>query len=94
MTVMQPIHDRVLVKRLPEDDTSPGGIYIPAAAKERPTRARVVAVGPGRREDGVVIPLTVAVGDVVLFGKYSGSEVKIDGEDHLIMREDDILAIC
>jgi len=93
MTI-RPLHDRILVKRLAEPDRTAGGLYIPDTAKEKPVEAEVIAVGNGKHlEDGSVRKLEVKAGDKVLFGKYSGSEVKIDGEDHLIMREDDILAI-
>jgi chaperonin GroES len=91
---VRPLHDRVLVKRVEEEQISRGGIIIPDTAKEKPIRGRVVAAGPGRRlENGDARPLTVQEGDIVLFSKYGGTDVKIDGEDHLIMREDDILGI-
>jgi chaperonin GroES len=91
---LRPLHDRVIVKRLEEEEKTVGGIIIPDTAKEKPQQARVVAVGKGRTlENGQVIPLTVKEGDRVLFGKYAGTEIKIDGDEHLIMREDDILAI-
>ena len=91
---IRPLHDRVLVKRVEEEEKTSGGLYIPDAAKEKPIQAEVVAVGAGKRDkDGNVRPLDVKAGDRVLFSKYSGSEVKIDGEEHLIMREDDILAV-
>ena len=91
---LRPLHDRLLVKRLDEDDTSKGGIIIPDSAKEKPQRGQVVAVGKGKvAEDGSVRPLDVKEGDVVLFGKYSGTEIKVDDEDRLIMREDDVLAV-
>ncbi|MCY3668916.1 MAG: co-chaperone GroES [Gemmatimonadetes bacterium] len=92
---IQPLADRVLVKRLDEDEEQKvGGIIIPDTAKEKPQEAEIVAVGPGgRRDDGERIPLEVKEGDKVLIGKYSGTEVKIEGEEYLIMREDDILAI-
>ena len=91
---IRPLHDRVLVKRLDEEEKTAGGLYIPDAAKEKPIQAKVVAVGAGKRDkDGNVHALEVKAGDKVLFSKYSGTEVKIDGEEHLIMREDDILAV-
>ena len=90
----RPLHDRILVKRLAEPERTAGGLYIPDTAKEKPVEAEVIAVGHGKvLEDGTLRKLEVKAGDKVLFGKYSGSEVKIDGEDHLIMREDDILAV-
>jgi chaperonin GroES len=91
---LRPLNDRVIVKRLEEEEKTVGGIIIPDTAKEKPQQARVIAVGKGRTLDnGQVIPLTVKEGDRVLFGKYAGTEIKIDGDEHLIMREDDILAI-
>ena len=91
---IRPLHDRILVKRVKEEETTKGGIIIPDTAKEKPIEAKVVAVGTGRLLDsGEVRPLAVKEGDVVLFGKYGGTEVKIDGEEHLILREDDILGI-
>jgi chaperonin GroES len=93
MTI-RPLHDRILVKRKPEQEKTAGGLYIPDSAKERPVEAHVVAVGNGKvLEDGTQRPLAVKAGDTVLFGKYAGSEVKLDGQDHLILREEDILAI-
>ena len=91
---IRPLHDRVLVKRLDGEDKTAGGLYIPDTAKEKPIEAKVVAVGAGKRDkDGKVIKPELKVGDKILFSKYSGSEVKIDGEEHLIMREEDILAV-
>jgi chaperonin GroES len=91
---IRPLHDRILVKRLDEETKTAGGLFIPDTAKEKPIQAKVVAVGSGRRDkDGKVHALDVKAGDKVLFAKYSGSEVKIDGEDHLILREEDILAV-
>ena len=91
---MLPLHDRVLVRRIEEEETTSGGIIIPDTAKEKPQEGKVVAVGPGRvGDDGKVRKLDVKKGDRVLFGKYSGSEVTIDGVEHLIMREDDLLGI-
>ena len=90
----RPLHDRVVVRRVEEDTKTAGGIIIPDTAKEKPMQGEVVAVGPGARdEQGKVQPLDVKAGDRVLFGKWSGTEVKIDGEEHLIMREDDLLAV-
>jgi chaperonin GroES len=91
---MRPLHDRILVKRVEEEAKTKGGIIIPDTAKEKPQEAKVVAVGTGRvTDDGKVVALEVKKGDRVLFGKYSGSEVQIDGEEHLIIREEDVLAI-
>ncbi|MEE3337785.1 MAG: co-chaperone GroES [Candidatus Latescibacterota bacterium] len=91
---IQPLADRVLVKRVDEDEEqSVGGIIIPDTAKEKPQEALVVAVGPGRNEDGKRVGLDVKKGDKVLIGKYSGTEVKLDGEEHLILREEEILAV-
>ena len=91
---IRPLQDRVIVKRLPEEEKTKGGIFIPDSAKEKPQEGKVVAVGKGKvNEDGKLIPLDVKAGDRILFSKYSGTEVKIDGEEHLIMREDDILGI-
>jgi chaperonin GroES len=91
---IRPLHDRVIVKRLDQEQKSAGGIIIPDTAKEKPQEAKVVAVGPGRRDDaGKLIAPEVKKGDRVLFGKYSGSEVKLDGEEHLILREEDIMAV-
>ncbi|MBN8613449.1 MAG: co-chaperone GroES [Deltaproteobacteria bacterium] len=90
----RPLHDRILVKRLEAEQKSKGGIIIPDSAKEKPIEATVIAVGNGRTNDkGEVRPLEVKAGDRVLFGKYGGTEVKIDGEELLILREDDVLAI-
>jgi len=90
----RPLHDRVVVRRLEEEEKTAGGIIIPDTAKEKPSEGEVVAVGPGGRDDaGKVQPLDVQAGDRVLFGKWSGTEVKIDGEDLLIMKESDILGI-
>ncbi len=91
---VRPLGDRILVKRIEEEDTSKGGIIIPETAKEKPQEGKVVAVGKGKMlEDGKVVPLELKAGDKILFGKYSGTEVKIEGEEHLIMREDDILGV-
>jgi chaperonin GroES len=91
---IRPLHDRIIVKRLEEEEKTKGGIIIPDTAKEKPVEGKVIAVGDGKiREDGSKIPLEVKKGDRVLFAKYGGTEIKIDGEEHLMMREDDILAI-
>jgi len=90
---VKPLHDRIIVKRLDEEETTAGGIIIPDTAKEKPQEGMVVAVGSGKREDGKVLALDVKAGDKVLFGKYSGTEIELDGDEHLIMREDDILGI-
>jgi chaperonin GroES len=91
---MRPLHDRILVKRVEEEAKTKGGIIIPDTAKEKPQEAKVVAVGSGRvTDEGKVVALEVKKGDRVLFGKYSGSEVTIEGEEHLIIREEDVLAI-
>ncbi|MDH5670765.1 MAG: co-chaperone GroES [Myxococcales bacterium] len=91
---IRPLQDRVLVKRIAEENKTAGGIIIPDTAKEKPAEGEIVAVGSGRvSKEGKVTPLDVKEGDRVLFGKYSGSEVKLDGEELLIMREDDILAV-
>jgi chaperonin GroES len=90
----RPLHDRVVVRRIEEDERTPGGIIIPDTAKEKPQQGEVIAVGPGARDEkGQVQPLDVKAGDRVLFGKWSGSEVKIDGEELLIMKESDILGV-
>jgi chaperonin GroES len=90
----RPLHDRVLVRRLGEEEKTAGGIIIPDTAKEKPMQGEIVAVGTGARtEDGKVVPPDVKAGDIVLFGKWSGTEVKIDGEDLLIMKESDILGV-
>jgi len=90
----RPLHDRVLVRRVEADEKTAGGIIIPDTAKEKPQQGKVIAAGKGKVGDnGKVTPLDVKVGDTVLFGKYSGSEIKIDGEEHLIMREEDILGV-
>ncbi|MFC1883499.1 co-chaperone GroES [Thermodesulfobacteriota bacterium] len=91
---VRPLHDRVIVKRIEEEETTKGGIIIPDTAKEKPVEGKIIAVGKGKvSDDGKKIPLEVKAGDKVLFGKYAGTEIKIDGEEHLIMREDDIVAI-
>jgi chaperonin GroES len=91
---IRPLHDRVLVRRVEEDQKTAGGIIIPDTAKEKPSQGKVLAVGPGARgEDGKLVPLDVKKGDKILFGKWSGSEVRVDGEDLLIMKESDIMGI-
>lgn len=91
---LKPLNDRVLVKRLETEEKTAGGIIIPDTAQEKPQKGKVVAAGPGRLdEDGKEVKMSVKKGDVVLFSKYAGTEIKIDGEEHLIMREDDILAV-
>jgi chaperonin GroES len=91
---IRPLQDRVIVKRIEEEEKTKGGLIIPDTAKEKPQEGKVVAVGKGKlNEDGKIMPLDVKVNDRVLFGKYSGTEINIDGEEHLIMREEDILGI-
>ncbi len=91
---IRPLGDRILVKRLEDEEKTKGGIIIPDTAKEKPQEGRVIAVGRGKMtEDGKVIPLDLKAGDKILFGKYAGSEVKIGGEEHLILREDDVLGV-
>lgn len=91
---VRPLQDRVIVKRLEEEEKTKGGIIIPDTAKEKPIEGKVIAVGSGRTlESGTKVPLQVKKGDRVLFGKYAGTEIKIDGEEHLIMKEDDIVAV-
>jgi chaperonin GroES len=91
---IRPLQDRVIVKRLEEEEKTKGGIIIPDTAKEKPQEGKVIAVGKGKMTDeGKLIPLDVKAGDRILFGKYSGTEVKIEGEEHLIMREEDILGV-
>lgn len=91
---IRPLYDRIVVKRIEEQETKVGGLFIPDSAKEKPQEGEVVAVGKGKRlEDGKVVPLDVQKGDRILFGKYSGSEIRIDGEELLIMREDEVLGV-
>jgi chaperonin GroES len=91
---VRPLHDRILVKRLDQEAKSKGGIIIPDTAKEKPMEGRVIAVGTGKvSEEGVVTPLDVKKGDRILFSKYSGTEIKLDGDEHLIIREEDVLAV-
>ncbi|HUT37554.1 MAG TPA: co-chaperone GroES [Planctomycetota bacterium] len=93
-TKLIPLGDRLLVERLEAEEKTAGGIVLPDTAKEKPIQGKVVAVGEGRRtEEGKLVPMQVKKGDKILFGKYSGSEVKLDGEEYLIMKEDDVLAI-
>ena len=93
-TTMRPLHDRVLLRRIEEEEARKGSIIIPDSAKEKPQEGKVIAVGQGRiTDDGKKIPLDVKAGDRVLFGKYAGNEVKVDGEDLIILKEDDILAV-
>ena len=94
MKGFRPLGDRILIKSIKEEEKTKGGIIIPDTAKEKPQEGKVVAVGKGKySEDGKLIPIEVKVGDKILFGKYSGSEIKLEGDDHLILREDDILGI-
>ena len=92
---IRPLYDRIVVKRIEDEEkTMHGGLYIPDSAKEKPQEGEVVAVGKGKRlEDGKLVPLDVQVGDRILFGKYSGSDIKLDGEEYMIMREDEVLGI-
>ena len=91
---IRPLYDRIVVKRIEEKEQMQGGLYIPDTAKEKPQEGEVVSVGKGKRlEDGKVVPLDVQAGDRILFGKYSGSDIKIDGEEFLIMREDEVLGV-
>lgn len=94
MTSIRPLHDRVIARRLEQDEKTAGGIIIPDSAKEKPIQGEVVAVGPGARDDsGKLIPLDVKVGDTVLFGKWAGTEVKLDGEELLVLKESDIIGV-
>ena len=91
---IRPLYDRIVVKRIEQGEERQGGLFIPDSAKEKPQEGEVVAVGQGKRlEDGQVVPLDVQAGDRILFGKYTGSEIKVDGEEFLIMREDDVLGV-
>ena len=91
---IRPLYDRIVVKRVEEQETVRGGIIIPDSAKEKPQEGEVVAVGNGKRlEDGKLVPLDVKAGDRILFGKYSGSDIKLDGEEYMIMREDEVLGV-
>ncbi len=92
---IRPLQDRILVKRIDEEETSKGGIIIPDTAKEKPQEGKVIAVGKGKvTENGKIQPLDVRKGDRILFSKYSGTEVNIEGNEHLIIREDDVLGVC
>ena len=91
---VRPLHDRIIVHRIEEGEQKVGGIIIPDTAKEKPQQGKVIAVGKGKKkDDGKVVPMDVKAGDVILFGKYSGQEIKLDGEEYLIMREDEVLAV-
>ena len=91
---VRPLHDRIIVQRLDEEEQQVGGIIIPDTAKEKPQEGKVVAVGKGKvKEDGGILPMDVKNGDTILFGKYSGQEIKLDGDDYLIMREDEVLGV-
>jgi chaperonin GroES len=91
---IRPLYDRIVVKRVEEKEQMQGGLYIPDSAKEKPQEGEVVATGKGKRlEDGKLVPLDVQVGDRILFGKYSGSDIRLDGEEYMIMREDEVLGI-
>jgi chaperonin GroES len=90
---IRPLHDRVIVQRLDEGEQVVGGIIIPDTAKEKPQQGKVIAVGKGKEKDGKITPLDVKEGDTILFGKYSGQEIKLDGEEYLIMREEEILGV-
>jgi chaperonin GroES len=91
---IRPLHDRVVVKRIEEGETKVGGLFIPDSAKEKPQQGEVVAVGKGKRtEEGKLLPMDLKVGDRILFGKYSGNDIRIDGNEYLIMREDEILGV-
>lgn len=91
---LRPLHDRIIVERISEDETTAGGIIIPDSAKEKPQRGKVIAIGKGKiADDGSIRPLDLKAGDTVLFGKYAGTEIKIENQDRLIMREDDVLAV-
>lgn len=90
---VRPLQDRILVRRVEEQEKTKGGLIIPDSAKERPLAGNVIAVGTGKREDGKVIPLDIKAGDRVLFGKYSGTEIKVEGVEHVILREDEVLGV-
>jgi len=91
---VRPLHDRIIVQRLEEEEQQVGGIIIPDTAKEKPQQGKVVAVGKGKvKEDGGILPMDVKDGDTILFGKYSGQEIKLDGDDYLIMKEDEVLGV-
>jgi len=88
----RPLHDRVVVRRIEEDERTPGGIIIPDTAKEKPQQGEVIAVGPGRREKGEAVPMELKVGDRVVYGKYSGTQVELDGEEIILIKEADVIA--
>ena len=91
---VRPLHDRIIVQRLEEEEQQVGGIIIPDTAKEKPQQGKVVAAGKGKvKEDGGILPMDVKAGDTILFGKYSGQEIKLDGDDYLIMKEDEVLGV-
>jgi chaperonin GroES len=91
---VRPLHDRIIVSRIEEGEQKVGGIIIPDSAKEKPQQGKVIAVGKGKsKDDGKLVPLDVTAGDLILFGKYSGQEIKLDGEEYLIMREDEVLGV-
>ncbi len=91
---VRPLHDRILVRRMAEDDKTAGGLFIPDTAKEKPQKGEIIATGKGRiMEDGKVLPLEVKAGDKVLFSKYAGTELKLDGDEYLMMREEDVLGV-
>ena len=90
---VKPLHDRMIVKRLEEEKQTKGGLFIPDTAKEKPQQGKVVAVSSGKREDGKLVALDVKAGDTILFAKYAGTEIKLDGVEHLILREDDVFGI-
>ena len=90
---VRPLHDRIIVERIEEGEQKVGGIIIPDTAKEKPQQGEIIAAGPGKYEDGKLVPMSVKVGDKVLYGKYSGTEVTLDGEQYLILRESDVLAV-
>jgi chaperonin GroES len=91
---VRPLHDRIIVQRIEESEQKVGGIIIPDTAKEKPQQGKVIAAGKGKvKDDGNVVPMDVKQGDTILFGKYSGQEIKLDGEEYLIMREDEVLAV-
>ena len=89
----RPLHDRVVVRRIDAEEKTAGGIIIPDTAKEKPQQGEIIAVGPGKYEDGKLVPMSVKVGDKVLYGKYSGTEITLDNEQYLILRESDVLAV-
>ena len=90
---IRPLYDRIVVKRIEQQEQMHGGLYIPDTAKEKPQQGEIIAAGPGKYEDGKLVPMTVKVGDKVLYGKYSGTEISLDGDTVLILRESDVLAV-